>query len=284
MPKRPVFSYLDDHGDDFFSVESPPREAIAEGACYVQDPSTAIAPELLAPSPSDSVLDLCAAPGGKTALLAQMMRNDGRIIPTNSSGKRLERMMGNLSRLGVNNVTCLTHDWIENPKGPVENKKFDRILLDVPCSNTGVIRRRVDVRWRLRESDFAEMAATQFQLLMNSVAVLKPGRALVYSTCSLDSRERASRAEGARRRATAQARRNEAVSAASRWPGWRVCRTLGVVGVTPVFCLNSGPCSSLRDRFLRAHHERKKPGPKAGLYQLPPRTGGSAEGSHANAV
>ena len=188
-PKRPVFSYLDDHGDDFFSVESPPREAIAAGACYVQDPSTALAPELLAPTPSDAVLDLCAAPGGKTALMAQMMRNDGRILATDSSGKRLERMASNFSRLSVNNVTCMMHDWLEHPKGPIENKKFDRILLDVPCSNTGVIRRRVDVRWRLRESDFAELAATQFQLLMNSVGVLKPGGVIVYSTCSVDAEE-----------------------------------------------------------------------------------------------
>lgn len=189
MPKRPTFEFIDDHGDDFYSVETLPREAIEAGACYVQDPSTALAPTLLAPTPSHSVLDACAAPGGKSALLAQIMRNDGRIIATDSSGKRVKRLSANLERLGVNNVTAMQHDWIARPNGPIENKKFDRILLDVPCSNTGVMRRRVDVRWRLREEDFATLVETQLQLLGNCAKFLKPGGIIVYSTCSIDREE-----------------------------------------------------------------------------------------------
>jgi 16S rRNA (cytosine967-C5)-methyltransferase len=183
------FPHSGEHSDGFYRVTSLPYDQMDLGECYVQDPSTAMAAALLAPSPSHAVLDACAAPGGKTAILAQMMRNDGRIIATDNSRGRLERMADNLDRLGVTNVTILHHDWANNPIGPIENKKFDRILLDVPCSNTGVMRRRVDVRWRLKASEITAMANSQFQLLSSCVAQLRPGGAIVYSTCSIDPEE-----------------------------------------------------------------------------------------------
>lgn len=188
-PKPAPFEFLEDAGNGFFHVEHLPGEAIEAGACYVQDPSTALAPGLLAPNPSLSVLDMCAAPGGKTALMAQMMRNDGRIIATDSSSKRIQRMVSNFERLGINNVTAMAHDWVARPGGPIENKKFDRILIDVPCSNTGVMRRRVDVRWRLQEAGIAALGDTQFNLLKHSLSALKPGGVVVYSTCSIDKAE-----------------------------------------------------------------------------------------------
>ena len=188
-PSAGPFDFIKDEGNGFFRVEHLPSAAIESGACYVQDPSTALAPLLLAPTPSLSVLDMCAAPGGKTALLSQMMRNDGRIIATDSSGKRIQRMVANFDRLGINNVTATAHDWLARPKGPIENKQFDRILIDVPCSNTGVMRRRVDVRWRLQEANIQTLADTQFDLLKNALNVLKPGGILVYSTCSIDAVE-----------------------------------------------------------------------------------------------
>jgi 16S rRNA (cytosine967-C5)-methyltransferase len=188
-PKPAPFDFIKDEGNGFFLVEQLPTAAIESGSCYVQDPSTAIAPGLLAPTPSLSVLDMCAAPGGKSALLAQMMRNDGRIIATDSSGKRVQRMIANLERLGVNNVTSVVHDWVARPKGPIENKKFDRILIDVPCSNTGVMRRRVDVRWRLQEANVTALAETQAALLKCALQLLKPGGVVVYSTCSIEKAE-----------------------------------------------------------------------------------------------
>lgn len=188
-PKPAPFDFIKDEGNGFFLVEHLPTAAIESGSCYVQDPSTAIAPGLLAPTPSLSVLDMCAAPGGKSALLAQMMRNDGRIIATDSSGKRVQRMIANLERLGVNNVTSVVHDWVARPKGPIENKKFDRILIDVPCSNTGVMRRRVDVRWRLQEANVTALAETQAALLKCALQLLKPGGVVVYSTCSIEKAE-----------------------------------------------------------------------------------------------
>ena len=187
--KTPAFEFTRDCGDGFFEVDSLPHSAIQSGAVYVQDPSTAIAPGLLAPTPSHSVLDMCAAPGGKTAIMAQMMRNDGRILATDSSAKRILRLTQNMERLGIKNVTPMAHDWLRAPGGPRENKKFDRILIDVPCSNTGVMRRRVDVRWRLKPTDFDTLAETQKAMLEAALGVLAPGGIIVYSTCSIDETE-----------------------------------------------------------------------------------------------
>jgi 16S rRNA (cytosine967-C5)-methyltransferase len=155
----------------------------------MQDPSTAIAPRLLAPQPGHRVLDACAAPGGKTALLAQLMENQGEIIACDVSPGRLRRLDGNLNRLHVTNAHIEEHDW-SDPQIPAFAKPgFDRILLDVPCSNTGVMRRRVDVRWRLQPDDITAQTQTQTQLLKNCLRVLKPGGILVYSTCSIEPAE-----------------------------------------------------------------------------------------------
>lgn len=173
----------------FFQAEQPPRDWLSSGQCYAQDPSTALACELLAPHPGDSVLDACAAPGGKTALLAQMMRNEGRLIACDSMPRRLERLQDNLRRLRVTCARVAQHDWLSSKTTPWGALRFDRILLDAPCSNTGVMRRRVDVRWRLQSSAFAEMSDLQRRMLAAVLRVLKPEGTLVYSTCSLDAEE-----------------------------------------------------------------------------------------------
>ncbi|MDB6139887.1 MAG: rRNA ((967)-C(5))-methyltransferase [Verrucomicrobiaceae bacterium] len=180
---------LEDIGDGFFACDSLPRAALAAGACYAQDPSTAAAPRLLAPLPGETVLDACAAPGGKTALMAQLMGNQGTIIATDSSSARIRRLDGNLKRLRVANTTIHQYDWSKGGAYPWDSLLFDRILLDVPCSNTGVMRRRVDVRWRLKLEEFKQVAALQLQLIKAVMPVLKPGGTLVYSTCSLDAEE-----------------------------------------------------------------------------------------------
>lgn len=175
---------------DFFRVDQPPREALAQGKCYVQDPSTAVACELLDPQPGESVLDACAAPGGKTALLAQMMGNRGKIVACDSSPRRLPRLQENLRRLRVAIGRTFEHDWLSARGTPAWGAiRFDRILVDAPCSNTGVMRRRLDVRWRLAPETFAAMAAVQSQILRATVPLLKPGGALVYNTCSIDPEE-----------------------------------------------------------------------------------------------
>lgn len=168
-------------------MERLPIPWIVGGLCYVQDPSTLMACELLAPQPGDLVLDACAAPGGKTSYLAQLMKNEGRIVACDVSAERLARMRENLERLSVTNVEVRKVDWLQAP--PEEKEKFDRILLDAPCSNTGVIRRRVDVRWRLKGEDFTRMPQVQMGLIRNLAGLLKPGGALVYSTCSIEPEE-----------------------------------------------------------------------------------------------
>jgi 16S rRNA (cytosine967-C5)-methyltransferase len=181
MPSAPV---------GFYKVEQPPRDLLASGQCYVQDPSTAIACELLAPRPGDSVLDACAAPGGKTAYLAQLMQNQGTIVACDSSARRADRLKSNLKRMNVQIAQACTHDWTaESQPTTWQGGQFDRILVDVPCSNTGVMRRRVDVRWRLQPWSFRELIPLQQKILTATLALLKPGGSLVYSTCSLDGEE-----------------------------------------------------------------------------------------------
>src|SRR5262249_35091573 len=120
-------------------VRSLPFSWIAHGLCYVQDPSTLVACDLLAPQPGEMVLDACAAPGGKTTYLAQIMANEGRIVACDLYESRVARLRENLHRLGVRNTQTLVHDCMQGGQ-PLEPGSFDRILVDAPCSNTGVIR------------------------------------------------------------------------------------------------------------------------------------------------
>jgi 16S rRNA (cytosine967-C5)-methyltransferase len=184
-----LYPQADTGPDDFIVCEQLPREDLAVGKVYMQDPSTAIAPRLLDPQPGQRVLDACAAPGGKTALLAQLMNNTGEIIACDVSPGRLRRLEGNLRRLHVANARIEQHDW-EDPQMPAfAGDGFDRILLDVPCSNTGVMRRRVDVRWRLQPDGITAQTHTQERLLRHGLRALKPGGILVYSTCSIEPAE-----------------------------------------------------------------------------------------------
>jgi 16S rRNA (cytosine967-C5)-methyltransferase len=169
-------------------VKHLPISWIAHGLCYVQDPSTLLACDLLAPQPGEKVLDACAAPGGKTSYLAQLMQNEGGIMACDLYESRVIRLRENLTRLGVTIARAVQHDCMQSIDALAE-ASFDRILVDAPCSNTGVLRRRVDVRWRLTEEDFIRMPAQQFALLRRTATLLKPGGTLVYSTCSLEPEE-----------------------------------------------------------------------------------------------
>jgi 16S rRNA (cytosine967-C5)-methyltransferase len=169
-------------------VRQIPLSWIIHGLCYVQDPSTLLACDLLAPRPGETVLDACAAPGGKTSYLAQLMHNEGRIVACDLYESRVARLRENLVRLGVDIAEAIQHDCMQAGP-PLAPASFDRILVDAPCSNTGVIRRRVDVRWRLTDEDFIRMPAQQLALLKRTATLLKPGGTLVYSTCSLEAEE-----------------------------------------------------------------------------------------------
>lgn len=164
------------------------QEAIESGHYYITDPSTAHAPALLDPKPGETVLDACAAPGGKAVQLAGMMNNEGRLVCTDSNEKRLPRLKENLERCGVRIAEVARHDWTQ-PAPTDWHGLFDAILLDVPCSNTGVLRRRVDARWRLQKKDIDELNVIQRQILEAALLCLKPGGRIVYSTCSIDPEE-----------------------------------------------------------------------------------------------
>lgn len=164
-----------------------PKEWFENGHAYAQDPSTAAAIELLDLKPGLKVLDACAAPGGKTFAIACAIENEGRIVAADRDTKRVDRMRKNLDRLGVKIAETRVVDWLEDQID--DSETFDRILIDAPCSNTGVMQRRIDVRWRLEKSEFERLQQLQASLLERLAARLKPGGRLVYSTCSIDAEE-----------------------------------------------------------------------------------------------
>jgi 16S rRNA (cytosine967-C5)-methyltransferase len=189
-------AFLSQHADaqrlpgqeNFVRLTRIPHDALAAGHCYIQDPSTAGACLLLDPQPGDRVLDACAAPGGKTAYIAELMKNEGSLLACDRDENRVETLRDNLERLGARIVESVLHDW-SSDEGLPEQSAFDRILVDAPCTNTGVMRRRVDLRWRLTPEDFSRMRGEQLGIVRAVVPLLKAGGTLVYSTCSIEPEE-----------------------------------------------------------------------------------------------
>lgn len=176
---------------EFVKFDVLPKGAVKQGYCYIQDPSTAIACRILSPRAGEKILDACAAPGGKTGYIAQLMENRGTIVACDRDPDRLQMLKENMTRLGVGIVHIFDHDWTRG-RVPIEIASaapFHRILLDAPCSNTGVMRRRVDVRWRLQQADFLRMQQRQLEIICALVPLLKPKGTLVYSTCTLEPEE-----------------------------------------------------------------------------------------------
>jgi 16S rRNA (cytosine967-C5)-methyltransferase len=151
----------------------------------VQDESAMRAAAALVVSPGDCVLDLCAAPGGKTTYLAERMGDRSRIVACDVQERRLQTVNQLARRLGITCIdTCLLQDAGKAPEGP-----FDAVLADVPCSNTGVLGRRPEARWRLRPEDLGELVDLQTRLLRSSLDRVRPGGVVVYSTCSIEPEE-----------------------------------------------------------------------------------------------
>lgn len=170
-----------------------------EGKISFQNPSAYEVVKLLDAKPGMSVWDACAAPGGKTALLAEMDPSLD-ILATDSSEHRLEKMKDLMDRLGLTNVKIDCADAISpsfvphTSKGaegdrPHSSYLFDRILLDVPCSNMGVVARRPESVYRLTQESLKELASLQLRILESAARFLKPGGRLVYATCSPDPME-----------------------------------------------------------------------------------------------
>jgi len=169
-------------------VETLP--GFAEGRFSIQDPATLASIDLLDVQPGHSVLDACAAPGGKSVQIGLRLGPRGRLLAMDCWNDRLPPLHDNLRRFGLDNVaTVVCADARRITLSEIGGRPFDRILLDVPCSNTGVQRRRADSRWRFSAERLATLNETQSAILGNAAALLAPGGRMVYSTCSLEAEE-----------------------------------------------------------------------------------------------
>jgi 16S rRNA (cytosine967-C5)-methyltransferase len=155
----------------------------SEGEWWVQDAAAALPAQLFGDVTGKAIADLCAAPGGKTAQLAQA---GARVVAIDRSQNRMARLRDNLARLSLEAETVVA-DAAEWQAG--DNSGFDGILVDAPCTSTGTIRRHPDIGWLRQEADIAALTALQKRLLQKAVALLKPGGTLVYCTCSLEPEE-----------------------------------------------------------------------------------------------
>jgi 16S rRNA (cytosine967-C5)-methyltransferase len=166
---------------------SPTRtDAFRRGLLSIQDEASQIVPLLLDVQPDDSVLDLCAAPGGKTAPLVRAAGSGGLVVAADRHAHRLRATGAQFERLGLSRVRLIELDAAH----PLPfRREFKRILVDAPCSGTGTLARHPEIRWRLRPAQLAEFHGLQVALLKNALAQLAPGGRLVYSTCSMEPEE-----------------------------------------------------------------------------------------------
>jgi 16S rRNA (cytosine967-C5)-methyltransferase len=161
-------------------------DAVRRGWVAIQDEASQAVAHLLSVERGNSVLDLCAAPGGKTILLARAAGFEGHVIAADLHAHRVRKMAERLGTAGVQNVDTVVLDGT-NPL-PFQ-RRFDRILVDAPCSGTGTLARHPEIRWQLRAEDLTDLHARQVRLLESALANLAPQGRLIYSTCSLEPEE-----------------------------------------------------------------------------------------------
>jgi 16S rRNA (cytosine967-C5)-methyltransferase len=154
------------------------------GMFTIQDESAALPCLLLAPKPGERVIDLCAAPGGKTTNLAEMMRNEGEVVAVDRHEAKLGLIRASCDRLGLVNVTLR-----EGDAGTLETEPADRVLLDAPCSGLGVLAKKPDIKWKRDVSDILKLTKIQTTLIENAARLVKPNGVLVYSTCTVEPDE-----------------------------------------------------------------------------------------------
>ncbi len=177
--------------EKIFKIHSFPSQpdklkSFRKGLFYIQDPSTLLAPAWVEAKATDKVLDACAAPGGKACALAAQMENQGTLVAADVDPGRLRRLRENIERLGVKNTSVTMNP--EKLQG-TDTETFDAILIDAPCSNSGVMRRRLDVRWRLTPEEIQSITTQQMDILRQNAKRLNPGGRLIYSSCSLEPEE-----------------------------------------------------------------------------------------------
>ena len=169
--------------DDFSEFRK--LDYLRKGWVAVQDVSTSFPVKILEPQPGEMILDMCAAPGGKSAYIAQRMKNQGTIICLDRYYNRAIMLRDNLKRLQATIAHTINADALQVPF----KTKFDRILLDAPCSGFGVLRKRVDLKWKRRLEDVMAMQKLQLDLLKVATTFLKEGGVIAYSTCTIEPEE-----------------------------------------------------------------------------------------------
>ncbi|HBC87196.1 MAG TPA: hypothetical protein DCZ94_09600 [Lentisphaeria bacterium] len=157
-----------------------------DGKIYVQDPVTVLSALALNPQKGEIVADLCSAPGGKTLVLAELMKGEGEIVAADSSFDRHKKTVANFARSGFKNLTVVVSSA---QNSSLKGSGFDAVLLDVPCSNTGVGRHKPDALWRFSEKKLKELVQQQRKILDGASVLVKPGGRMVYSTCSIENEE-----------------------------------------------------------------------------------------------
>jgi 16S rRNA (cytosine967-C5)-methyltransferase len=223
-----------------FEGSIPSLEGFDEGEWWVQDAAASIPAKLFGSLAGKRVVDLCAAPGGKTA---QLILAGGKVTALDQSANRLKRLSGNLARLGFEAETVVADMSKYQP-----DALFDAALLDAPCSSTGTTRRHPDVLWTKGPEDIAKLAALQERLLRHALTLVKPGGVVVFSNCSLDPEE----GEDLVERLLADTENVERVPIASGdWPGLEAAISpLGAFRTTPdMLPLGDGFASGLDGFF-----------------------------------
>lgn len=162
-------------------------QAYQAGFYTIQDQGAMLIAEALDPKPGDQVLDMCAAPGGKTTYIAEMMQDCGQITARDLYPSRLKLVDNQASLLGITIIHTEVCDGTQlNPK---DHERYDRVLLDAPCSGLGIIRRKPEIRYRFNRKEQKTLIQIQQKMLIHAVDALKPGGTLVYSTCTIDPKE-----------------------------------------------------------------------------------------------
>lgn len=177
-------SYL----SDFLRVQKPKdlmnTQIFRDGHFAIQDESTALPSILLDPMEGDRIIDMCAAPGGKTCHIARLANDRAMVFAVDISGSRLRRLSENAARLGLHSI-----ELIESDATKISLPNVNKILLDAPCSGLGVLSKRSDLRWRRQPEDINKIQEVQRRLLRKAAELLAPGGVLIYSTCTLEPEE-----------------------------------------------------------------------------------------------
>ena len=164
-------------------------EDFKNGYYAIQDESAGLVSVLLGPQDNDLILDMCAAPGGKSSHIAQLLGNKGRLIAVDKYDAKIKMLKENFERLGITNTEFVQDDAAEFMNETITSEKFNKILLDAPCSGLGVLSKKPDIRWKREIEDVLNLSKLQLKMLENASRYVKPGGVIVYSTCTTEPEE-----------------------------------------------------------------------------------------------